>query len=148
MKVIFMQDVKGSGKKGEVKEVSDGYARNFLITKGLAVEATNKNLSDLAGKQSSAQHKIDVDMENANNTAAVINEKTVKISAKAGSAGKLFGAVTSGQIADAIQEQFGQKVDKKKISLKSEIKNFGTYEADIKLYNGISAKMTVEVTEE
>jgi len=148
MKVIFMQDVKGSGKKGEVKEVSDGYARNFLITKGLAVEATNKNLSDLAGKQSSAQHKIDVDKENANNIAAVINEKTVKIPAKAGSAGKLFGAVTSGQIADAIQEQFGQKVDKKKISLKSEIKNFGTYEADIKLYNGISAKMTVEVTEE
>jgi len=148
MKVIFMQDVKGSGKKGEVKEVSDGYARNFLITKGLAVEATNKNLSDLAGKQSSAQHKIDVDKENANNIAAVINDKTVKIAAKAGSAGKLFGAVTSGQIADAIQAQFGQKVDKKKITLKSEIKNFGTYEADIKLYNGISAKMTVEVTEE
>ncbi|MBR3023008.1 MAG: 50S ribosomal protein L9 [Oscillospiraceae bacterium] len=147
MKVIFTQDVKGSGKKGEIKNVSDGYARNFLITKGLAVEATPKNLSDLEGKQASAQHKIDVDTAEAKKTADILNDKKVIIKAKAGSSGKLFGAVTSAQIADEIAAQYGQKVDKKKISLKSEIKNFGEYEAEIKLYTGISAKMKVEVTE-
>lgn len=147
MKVIFMQDVKGSGKKGEIKNVSDGYARNFLITKGLAVEATPKNLSDLEGKQASAQHKIDVDTAEAKKTAEILNNKKVIIKAKAGSSGKLFGAVTSAQIADEIAAQYGQKVEKKKISLKSEIKNFGEYEAEIKLYTGISAKMKVEVTE-
>ena len=147
MKVIFTQDVKGSGKKGEIKNVSDGYARNFLITKGLAVEATPKNLSDLEGKQASAQHKIDVDTAEAKKTAEILNDKKVLIKAKAGSSGKLFGAVTSAQIADEIAAQYGQKVDKKKISLKSEIKNFGEYEAEIKLYTGISAKMKVEVTE-
>lgn len=147
MKVIFTQDVKGSGKKGEIKNVSDGYARNFLLSKGLAVEATPKNLSDLEGKQSSAQHKIDVEKAEANKTAEIINGKKVVIKAKAGSSGKLFGAVTSSQIADEIEAQYGQKIDKKKVSLKTEIKNFGEYEADIKLYTGISAKMTVEVTE-
>ena len=147
MKVIFMQDVKGSGKKGEIKNVSDGYARNFLITKGLAVEATPKNLSDLEGKQASAQHKIDVDTAEAKKTADILNDKKVIIKAKAGSSGQLFGAVTSAQIADEIAAQYGQKVEKKKISLKSEIKNFGEYEAEIKLYTGISAKMKVEVTE-
>ena len=147
MKVIFTQDVKGSGKKGEIKNVSDGYARNFLIAKGLAVEATNKNLSDFEGKQASQQHKIDVEKAEANRIAGVINGKRLTIKAKAGSAGKLFGAVTSAQIAEQIEVQFGEKVEKKKVSLKSEIKNFGEYEADIKLYSGISAKITVEVTE-
>lgn len=147
MKVIFTQDVKGSGKKGEIKNVSDGYARNFLIAKGLAVEATNKNLSDLEGKQASQQHKIDVEKAEANRIAGVINGKKLTIKAKAGSAGKLFGAVTSAQIAEQIEAQFGEKVEKKKVSLKSEIKNFGEYEADIKLYSGISAKITVAVTE-
>ena len=113
MKVIFTQDVKGSGKKGEIKNVSDGYARNFLITKGLAVEATPKNLSDLEGKQASAQHKIDVDTAAAKAAADVLNDKKVVIKAKAGSSGKLFGAVTSAQIADEIAAQFNQKVDKK-----------------------------------
>ena len=107
MKVIFTQDVKGSGKKGEIKNVSDGYARNFLIAKGLAVEATNKNLSDLEGKQASQQHKIDVEKAEANRIAGVINGKRLTIKAKAGSAGKLFGAVTSSQIAEQIEVQFG-----------------------------------------
>ena len=111
------------------------------------MEATPKNLSDLKGKQDSAQHKIDVEKAEAGKTAEVINGKKVVIKAKAGSAGKLFGAVTSSQIADAVAEQYGQKVDKKKINLKTEIKNFGEYEAEIKLYTGISAKVTVEVTE-
>ncbi len=147
MKVIFTQDVKGSGKKGEVKNVSDGYARNFLILKGLAIEATPKNLSDLEGKKSSEQHKIDVEKANANDIKNVLNDKKVVIKTKAGASGKLFGAVTASQIAENIEEQFKVKIDKKKIVLKTDIKNFGTYEAEIKLYAGISAKMSVEVAE-
>lgn len=122
MKVIFVQDVKGSGKKGEVKEVSDGYARNFLIGKGLAVEATAKNLSDLNGKKSSEQHKADVAKQEAIDNAAKIKGKSVTIKGKAGAGGKLFGAVTAGHVADAIAEQLGVKVEKKKVTLNMEIK--------------------------
>lgn len=148
MKVIFIQDVKGSAKKGEVKNVADGYARNQLLPKGLAVEATPKNMSELAGKQSSAAHKIDMEKQAAREIADKIGGKTVRAAAKAGNGGRLFGAVTAAQIADCIAQQYGCKVDKKKISLKSDIKNFGTYEADVRLYAGITAKVTVEVVEE
>ncbi len=147
MKVIFLQDVKGSGKKGEVKNVSDGYARNFLIGKGLAVEATAKNMNLLDGQNASAQHKKDVEKQNAEEIASVINGKTVKAVAKAGNGGKLFGSVTAGNIAELIEKQFGKKIDKKKISLKTDIKNFGTYEVEIRLYTGVIAKVTVDVTE-
>ena len=147
MKVIFLQDVKGSGKKGEVKNVADGYARNMLLKKGLAMEATPKALSELAGKQSSAAHKIAVEKQQAQETANLLNGKTVKATAKAGNGGRLFGAITAGNIADLIAQQYGCKVDKKRISLKSDIKNFGTYEAEIRLYAGILAKVTVEVGE-
>lgn len=148
MKVIFLQDVKGSGKKGEVKNVADGYARNFLIGKGLAVEATAKNMNLLDGQKASEQHKKDVEKQNAEDIKAAIDGKKVVAPAKAGSNGKLFGSVTTGTIAELIEKQFGKKIEKKKISLKSDIKNFGTYEADIKLYNGVSAKVTIEVVEE
>lgn len=148
MKVIFLQDVKGSGKKGEVKNVADGYARNFLIGKGLAVEATAKNMNLLDGQKASEQHKKDVEKQNAEDIKAAIDGKKIVAAAKAGSNGKLFGSVTTGSIAELIEKQFGQKIEKKKISLKSDIKNFGTYEADIKLYNGINAKVTIEVVEE
>lgn len=147
MKVILLQDVKGTGKKGDIKEVADGYARNFLLAKGVALEATNQNLSDLAGKKASAQHKIDVEKQTATDIAKILNGKKVTAKAKAGQGGKLFGAVTTGNIADLIEAQLGQKIEKKKISA-GEIKNFGTYEAEIKLYAGISAKITVDVVEE
>ena len=147
MKVIFVQDVKGSGKKGEVKEVSDGYARNFLIGKGLAVEATAKNLSDLNGKKSSEQHKADVAKQEAIDNAAKIKGKSVTIKGTAGAGGKLFGAVTAGHVADAIAEQLGVKVEKKKVTLNMEIKAFGGYTAEVKLYPGISEKITVSVVE-
>ncbi|MGN1412266.1 MAG: 50S ribosomal protein L9 [Oscillospiraceae bacterium] len=147
MKVIFLQDVKGSGKKGEVKEVSDGYARNFLLKKKLAVEANNQNINVLEGQKSSAQHKIDLEIQNAKDIAKTIDGQRVHIKAKAGKNGKLFGAVTSGHVADALERQYKVKVEKKKISLNLEIKAFGVYEADIKLYKGINAKVTVEVTE-
>lgn len=148
MKVIFLQDVKGSGKKGDVKEVADGYARNFLIGKGLAVEATAKNMSDLAGKKSSEQHKADIAKQEAEAAAAKIKGKKVICKSKAGQGGKLFGSVTAGNIADLISEQLGVMVDKKKISLDTEIKSFGTYTAEVKFLAGISEKITVEVTEE
>ena len=143
MKVILTKDVKGTGKAGDVKEVADGFARNFLIGKGLALEATAKNLSDLAGKKASQQHKIDVEKQNAREIAEKINGKTVTVHAKAGANGKLFGAVTAAQIA----AQYGCTVDKKRISLKSDIKNYGEYEAEIRLYTGIGAKVTVSVVE-
>ena len=101
----------------------------------------------LDGQKAHAQHKIDTEIANAKHIASVIEGKTFSTAVKAGANGKLFGAVTSSQIADAVAEQYGQKVDKKKINLKTEIKNFGEYEAEIKLYTGISAKVTVEVTE-
>lgn len=148
MKVIFLQDVKGSGKKGDIKEVSDGYARNFLIGKGLAIEATAKNLSDLQGKKSSEQHKADVAKQEALDNAAKLKGKGVTIKAKAGAGGKLFGAVTASHVADAVAEQLGVKVEKKKVSLSMEIKAFGGYTAEIKLYPGVSEKISVSVVEE
>ena len=148
MKIILLNDVKGTGKKGEIKEVADGYARNFLISKGLALEATSKNLSDLAGKVASKQHKIDLEKQTAIDIFNVINGKTLEIPAKAGASGKLFGAVTSSNVAEQIKIQFKQNIDKKKVSLKSDIKTFGTFEADIKLYAGINAKLTIEIVEE
>ena len=147
MKVIFLQDVKGSGKKGEVKNVSDGYARNMLIPKGLAVEANASNMNKLQGQQASAQHKIDVEKQAATETAAKLKGKKVVIKAKAGTNDRLFGSVTSGHVADALNEQFGVKIDKKKITLSGDIKNFGSYNAVLKLYTGISETIDVEVVE-
>ena len=148
MKVIFLQDVKGSGKKGEVKNVADGYARNMLIPKNLAVEANAKNLSDLEGKKASAQHMIDMEIKEAKEYAEKVKGQKVIIKAKAGSNDRLFGSVTAGHVADALSQQFGVKIDKKKISLSSDIKNFGSYSAVIKFYAGISEKIDVEVISE
>ena len=145
MKVIYLQDVKGSGKKGEIKNVADGFARNMLLPKGLAVEATPENLNKLKGQQDSAQHKIDMDVQAAKEAAAKLKGQKIIIKAKAGSNDRLFGSVTSGNVADALNEQLGIKVDKKKITRSTDIKNFGSYTASIKLYNGISETIDVEV---
>lgn len=147
MKVIFLQDVKGSGKKGEMKEVSDGYARNMLLKKGLAVEATPENLNKLQGQQASAQHKIDVEKAAAQENKSKLDGNKVVIKAKAGTGGRLFGSVTAANVAQAVAEQYGVQLDKKKITLKSEIKAFGTFSAEIRLYTGIAATVTVEVEE-
>ena len=147
MKVIFLADVKGSGKKGEMKNVADGYARNMLLPKKLAVEATPENINHLKGQQSSAQHKIDVDKQNAQELREKLHEQTVNITCKAGAGGKLFGSVTAAQVAQQIEAQFGCKIDKKKIVLKSDIKMFGSFAAEIRLYTGISAEVKIEVSE-
>ena len=148
MKVILLKDVKGSGKAGDTLNVADGYARNFLLAKGLAVEANAKNLNELAGKKASAQHKLDVEKAENEKTAAEIGGKAVVIKARAGQGGKLFGAVTTANVADAIKEQLGGAVDKKKISLSSDIKAFGDYTATVKMTQGVSCTVTVKVVEE
>ena len=148
MKVILLKDVKGSGKAGDTLNVADGYARNFLLAKGLAVEANAKNLNELAGKKASAQHKLEVEKADNEKIAAAIGGKNVVIKAKAGQGGKLFGSVTSGNVADAVKEQLGQTVDKKKINLSSEIKSFGDYTAVIKMTQGVTCQITVKVEEE
>lgn len=145
MKVILLQDVKGTGKKGEIKEVSDGYARNFLIGKGLAAEATPANLNKLEGQKASEQHKIEVAKQEASAQAAKLEGKKITVAAKAGQGGRLFGTVTLGNVADAIQQQIGFTVDKRKLSVGSEMKNIGDYSAEAKFYAGISAKFTVSV---
>ncbi len=147
MKVILTQDVKGTGKKGQMVEVADGYAQNFLIKRNMAVVASNQAMDEMKSKEASKQHKMEVEKQKAADTAAALEGKTIKVTAKAGANGKLFGSVTSKEIADAVAAQMNITVDKKKISLQSEIKGFGTFNAEIKLYPGISAKVLVEVGE-
>ena len=148
MKVILLKDVKGSGKAGDTLNVADGYARNFLIAKGLAVEANSKNLNDLAGKKASAQHKIDVETADNKAIADKIADKEVVIKAKAGQGGKLFGAVTSGVVAEALKDQYGVDFDKKKIALSTDIKAFGDFTAAVKMSHGVSCSIKVKVVEE
>lgn len=148
MKVILLEDVKGTGKKGEIKEVKDGFAINGLIRKGLAQEATPQNLNILQGQKDSAQHKIDVDTANAKAVAAKLEGKTVSVIAKAGQNGRLFGTVTSKEVSAAIKKTVGVDVDKKKINIPMKIEGFGSFAAEAKLYAGVSAKFTVSVESE
>ncbi len=148
MKVILIKDVKGSGKAGDTLNVADGYARNYLLAKGLAVEATAKNINDLAGKKASAQHKLEVEKAENEKTAAALDGKEVIIKAKAGQGGKLFGAVTGAAVADAVKAQYSQTVDKKKIVLASEIKSFGDFTATVKMTQGVSCSLKIKVVEE
>lgn len=147
MKVILTQDVKSLGKKGEMVNTSDGYARNFLFPRKLAVEADSQALTELKNRESSKKHKVDVETADAKDAAAKINGATIKITAKAGQGGRLFGSVTSKEIAQELKNKFGLDVDKRKITV-SEIKAYGTYTASIKLYQGVNADFSVMVTEE
>ncbi len=147
MKVILIKDVKGSGKAGDTINAADGYARNYLLKNGLAVEANAKNLNELAGKKASAQHKLDVEKAENEKIAAALEGKEVVVKAKAGQGGKLFGAVKTSVVADAVSEQYGQTIDKKKITLNSEIKSFGDYSAVIKMSQGVSCTISVKVVE-
>ncbi len=146
MKVILLADVKGHGKKGDLCNVSDGYARNFLFPKKLATEANASAMNELKSREAAKAHHIAEEKAAASAAAAKLDGKTLVLHAKAGASGKLFGAVTAKEVAATIREQFQLDIDRRKISM-ADIKAQGDYEAEIKLYNGISAKLMVQVTD-
>ena len=148
MKVILQADVKGKGKKGDSINVNDGYARNFLLPKGLAVEATAANLNDLKGKKEAEAYRKEQDFEHAKETAEKIAAVTVELSAKAGDNGKLFGSITSKEIAEKLKFQHHIVVDKKKMNLPDGIKTTGVHNVDIKLHPEVKATLKVSVTAE
>lgn len=147
MKVILLQDVKGSGKKGELVTVSDGYARNFLLPRNLAKEANAQAMNEYNNAEQAKQFKIDSAIKAANDAKDKIEGKPVKIMAKAGKAGKLFGSVTAKEVSDELSTKFGVKVDKRKITINGDIKSFGTFQAEVKLYTGITATVNIVVSE-
>lgn len=147
MKVILNEDIKGVGKKNEIINASDGYARNFLFPKKLAVPADAKNMSLLNAKKASEKHKKDVELEEARKTQEKMKTIVVQVHTKAGENGKTFGSITSKEIAENLEAQFKIKVDKKKITLNEPIKTLGTYIVNVKLFEGVVGKLTVSVTE-
>ena len=146
MVVILLKDVKGTGKAGDVVKVSDGYARNMLIPKGLAKEATQGNVRNLEKQKAIAEEKRAIEKAAAQKKAEELEKITLIVKSKGGENGKLFGSVTSMDIAKALQEQEGITIDKKKIEISGPIKQAGKSHAVIKLYQDVSAKITVEVT--
>ena len=147
MKVIFQQDVKGQGKKGELKTVSDGYARNYLIPRGLTMEATNDNLNAYKLKEKAKAAQIAKEKASALEAAEKLSAVQVKVVGKAGSSGKLFGAITSKEISDALKEQFDIDVDSKKIVQSEPIKSFGAFDVKARLGHEISGTIHVLVIE-
>lgn len=147
MQVILKKDVKGTGKAGELLNVADGFARNFLLNRGLAVEATSKNLTEFEAKKASEVHHAAVAKQELLDIANALEGKTVLIRAKAGAGGKLFGSVTAKEISEQIEAQHGQKIEKKKIALDGDIKAFGSFQAEIRLMAGVSCKVFVTVAE-
>ncbi len=148
MKVILKTDVKGTGKAGQLCEVSDGYGRNFLLPRGLATEANAQAMNELKNREESNAFKKKQEREAAEAAKAKLDGVTLHLTAKAGNGGRLFGAVTAKEIAAEIRSSLGLDVDKRKIQLDSDIKNFGTYEAEVKLLSGVIAKIKVSVTEQ
>ena len=147
MKVILLANVKGLGKKDEMVEAAEGYARNYLIPKKLAILADNKAQNELKGKESSRQFKIDEERKAAKEIAEKLNGITVKIRSASGADGRLYGAVTAKDIAEALAKDHGITVDKRKMEIPDAIKNYGTYSVTVKLYTDVSGKFTVVVHE-
>jgi len=147
MKVVLTQDVKALGKKGEMVTVADGHARNFLFPRKLAIEANAQAMTELKNREAAAAHKVKVETDAAKAAAAKLDGQTVKLIAKAGEQGRLFGSVTAKEVAETLGKNFGVEADRRKITI-DDIKNFGTYPAEIKLYTGISAKFFVMVAGE
>ena len=146
MKVLLLADVKGQGKKDQIVDVSDGYARNFLLPKKLAVPADSTALNDVKNKEAAKQHKIDVERKEAQDIAEKLKSITVKFEYAAGPDKKLYGSVTSKDIAEALKRDHGIEIDKRKITLTENIKSFGSFTADVKLYTDVSGKINVLVT--
>ena len=147
MKVILLEDIKSLGKKGDVVDVSDGYAKNFLITKKKGVEANSKNLNDLKLKKANDEKVAAQNLQDAKDMAASIGEKTVVLRLKAGEGGKTFGSVSSKEIAEEAKKQHNLELDKKKIIINDPIKSIGTYEVTIKLHPEVTGKLRVKVEE-
>jgi large subunit ribosomal protein L9 len=145
MKVILKQDVKGLGKKEDMVNVSDGYARNFLFPKGLAVEASATNINVMNTKKDAERTKKDRELAHARVFAAKVKETVVVIKAKSGENGKLFGSITSKDISEKLKNDFNLDIDKKKINLPEVIKSLGTIEVEVKLYPEVSEKLTIQV---
>ena len=147
MKVILLQDVKAQGKKGDLINVSDGYARNFLFPKKLAIEADKGALADLKNKEEARLFKIEQEKKQAREIAERMDSLQVHIKASAGADGRFYGAITSKDISEALKAQFGIEIDKRKIMLDAPIKAYGTYKIDVKLYTDVCGKLTVMVVE-
>lgn len=148
MKVIFLKDVKGTAKKGEIKQVSDGHARNFLLPKGLAREATDSSLKAYKHQKESMEKRQKEELAEAKVMAQKIDKIELTIRSKAGDAGKLFGSITSKEIAERVQVEHDIEIDKRKIQLDGAIKTLGTTKVDVKVYPGVTGKMTINVVEE
>lgn len=148
MKIILLQDVKSLGKKDQIVDVSDGYARNFVLPKKLGLEATPKNLNELKLKKAHEDKVAAEILAAAQALAAQMNEESITLSIKVGEGGRTFGSVSSKEIAEAIKKQLGHDIDKKKIVLKDSIKAVGTFTVDIKLHTKVTAQMTVKVVGE
>lgn len=148
MKVILLQDIKNVGKKDEIINANDGYARNFLFTKKLALEATKDNLLKLQAKKDSQKHKKDLEIEEFKKQAKKLEDITLEIKVKAGDNGKIFGGVTAKEISEELNKQYKIQIDKKKITLKETIKNIGRFSVDVKFGDGISAKLTLNIQPE
>ena len=148
MKVVLKEDVKGSGKKGELVEVADGYARNFLLKRGLAVPADAGAINELKNREAAKAYRLAGGQKAAEQEKDAIDGKTVKLTAKAGAGGKLFGSVTAKEIAEGIEKQLGTALENRKIVLKEDIKAFGSYTVEVKIYNGVAASVYVIVGEE
>ncbi|ANZ98791.1 50S ribosomal protein L9 [Carnobacterium divergens] len=150
MKVIFLEDVKGKGKKGETKNVADGYAQNYLIKNGLAKEANSSTLSELAGqKKAEDKHNAEI-LAEANQLKGLLEDDkhVIEMKAKAGEDSRLFGSITSKQIADAVKKQYDIKLDKRKIDLTTPIRNLGVTKIDVKIHPEVVATLTVNVSQE
>ena len=147
MKVILLKDVKGTGKKGEVKEVSDGYARNFLIKKGVAVEASQANMKELDEKEKSKERKARIEYEEAVLLGKQMEEINIQIEVKAGEGGRLFGSITSKEIAEQLKKQKNLDIDKRKILMDEPIRTLGSTFVEIKLHQKVTTKIRVDVKE-
>ena len=148
MKVILLADIKNVGKKDEILNANDGYARNFLFPKKLAVVATPDNLKKLNDKKASEAHKKELDKQKAKEIAEKINKLELELKVKAGENGKIFGGITAKEISEELKKQNNIEVDKKKIVLLETIKTLGKFTIDIKLYEGITAKLTIDIKSE
>ena len=147
MKVILLANVKGLGKKDDMVEAAEGYARNYLLPKKLAIVADNKAQNELRGKESARQFKIDEERKAAKALAEKLEGTTVKIRSASGADGRLYGAVTAKDVAEALAKDYGITVDKRKLEIPDVIKNYGTYSVTVKLYTDVSGKFTVVVHE-